>query len=200
MPETASDPVTDLREVVAGLPDGTIRGLVRLLVRAIVHGMAEEISDCATAAILGRLEEAAADTAAVERVDLAEDDAVDLDAAVVAKPHTRHRDEIHRTCEVCGREGSRRFVETASGWKCAPTATACPGNRAAEPASDIVAKPFPPKVAPPPASLPPGVTARCTDCTRTWILTGIPLKAAVDAHEARTAHIVAVDEGATTDA
>lgn len=37
----------------------------------------------------------------------------------------RAQDAVKHTCEVCGREGSRRFVQTETGWKCSPSATAC---------------------------------------------------------------------------
>lgn len=51
----------------------------------------------------------------------------------------RPQDSVKRTCEVCGREGTRRFVETATGWRCAPTATACIGNQRpnSEPPKDL---------------------------------------------------------------
>lgn len=73
-------------------------------------------------------------------------------------------------------------------------------------ASDIPAKPFPLKVTPLPESAPapppaprkptPGVTAHCTDCTRTFTLTGRVLQQAADLHELKHGHIVIFEEGA----
>lgn len=74
----------------------------------------------------------------------------------------RPQDSTQRTCEVCGREGTRRYVQTATGWRCSPSATRCPGNQAelaenmpedipAKPLtseSDICAKEFPANVTP----------------------------------------------------
>jgi hypothetical protein len=137
-----------------------------------------------------------------------------------------------RICEICGRRGVQRFVQTSTGWRCAPTAAACPGNKTA---SDIPAKPFQPNVTPettptapeeaqdgvgddspetqeaaandtyagaalahtPP---PPGVTARCQDCTRSWDLSGDALTDAVERHELKHSHIVTVLEDATDEA
>lgn len=52
-------------------------------------------------------------------------------------PYSPGQDAVQRTCEICGRVGTRRFVPvgkvnddgTAAAWRCAPTATKCPGNR-----------------------------------------------------------------------
>lgn len=41
------------------------------------------------------------------------------------KPKPAAQDAKVRTCEVCGRIGTRRYVATATGWRCSPTATAC---------------------------------------------------------------------------
>lgn len=124
-----------------------------------------------------------------------------------------------RTCEICGRVGIQRFIETETGWRCSPTAVKCPGNKSA---SDSAAKRFPTDVIPArtadpvpalastteptcgdepdsdePTPLPPGVTAQCRDCPRHWNLTGIVLRHAVDLHEFKTSHMVDVLEGAT---
>lgn len=122
-----------------------------------------------------------------------------------------------RSCEICGRVGTQRFVQTETGWRCSPTAVKCPGNKAT---SDIPAKQFPSDVTPsaerepkppaptpapgrpsepepPPLEFPPGVTARCRDCPRRWNLTGIVLRHAIDLHEFKHSHIVDVLEGAT---
>ncbi|MGA5467156.1 hypothetical protein [Mycobacterium sp. NPDC050041] len=130
-------------------------------------------------------------------------------------PRYRAQDANHRTCEICGRTGSRRFVQTATGWRCSPTATACTGNRG----SDIPAKDIQPNVTPEespqvdasdpvekvdtppvpasrPAALTANVTARCQDCTRTWTLSGRLLDSAVEMHELKHGHIVNVYEDA----
>lgn len=147
-------------------------------------------------------------------------------AEPAAAPERKKRAEgEQRTCEICGRKGTRRYVQTPTGWKCSPTATACapqfkpPGKYTRPAASDIPAKEFQPNVTPSPepvvdldlatgmrehgealhrqmASEPAprasGVTARCQDCTRTWILTGRILEIAAEAHELKHAHIVDV--------
>ncbi len=41
----------------------------------------------------------------------------------------RAQDAGERTCEICGRVGTRRYVKTDTGWRCSPTATACVGNQ-----------------------------------------------------------------------
>ncbi|KWX66831.1 hypothetical protein [Mycobacterium sp. NAZ190054] len=132
---------------------------------------------------------------------------------------SRHQVSDPKTCEICGRVGTRRYVpigDAKSGrWRCSPTATACIGNqptpadcnkdgRNSTPnvasASDIPAKQIPPKVTPapePPAPRIPHsksteVTARCVDCTRTYTLTGRVLQQAIDMHELKHGHIVQV--------
>jgi hypothetical protein len=81
------------------------------------------------------------------------------------------QDAVEHTCEVCGRTGTRRYVSTPTGWRCAPSsAEACArkaGAKSAPPrpadpqyahrtgrglpgqASDIPAKQFQPNVTPP---------------------------------------------------
>lgn len=129
-----------------------------------------------------------------------------------------------RTCEICGRVGKQRFTETETGWRCSPTAVKCPGNHAQpEPKSpppgcrnndprcsglclacardperpplaetEPDAEPIPPS----PTPGPPGVTARCKDCTRTWNLTGFILEKAAEMHELKHGHIVEILEPA----
>lgn len=64
----------------------------------------------------------------------------------------RAQDAVKHTCELCGRQGTRRYVQTATGWRCAPSATKCRRIQSQPPAaaSDIPAKPFQPNVTPPP--------------------------------------------------
>lgn len=125
------------------------------------------------------------------------------------------------TCEICGRTGVQRFIQTPTGWRCSPTAVKCPGNQAARgrpaepcddcetngvnciahrpPAPAAVSLPEPaPTAAPTAPPVPPGVTARCKDCTRTWNLTGFILQKAVEMHELKHSHIVdVIDQEAT---
>lgn len=90
-----------------------------------------------------------------------------------------------RTCEICGRVGKQRFIETATGWRCAPTAVKCPGNHAATEAGESLDEPGEPPVP---------ITAHCQDCTRVFHLTGIPLGAAIEQHELKHGHVVTVAE------
>jgi hypothetical protein len=47
----------------------------------------------------------------------------------VPRPTRKQRAESEqRTCEICGRVGTRRYVQTATGWRCSPTASACSGH------------------------------------------------------------------------
>lgn len=52
------------------------------------------------------------------------------DTTAAARPT---RDTVKRICDLCGREGTRRFMPGGApggtGWKCSPTASACIGNR-----------------------------------------------------------------------
>lgn len=61
------------------------------------------------------------------------------DVTVTAKPQpkapARTQDATEHTCEICGRTGSRRYMQTETGWRCAPSATKCSGNDAAVKAS-----------------------------------------------------------------
>lgn len=47
--------------------------------------------------------------------------AVSTGPAPVKKKSRRLQDSVEYTCELCGREGTRRFVQTATGWRCAPS-------------------------------------------------------------------------------
>ncbi|MCG5431197.1 hypothetical protein LV457_02690 [Mycobacterium sp. MYCO198283] len=192
------DSLDDVRHMVGNLPDDTVRSIVADMVHSLLDGIAEAL----VTSILGRLEERAAhadeDGAAVTE---------DEQPVVVDTTTTKRsaQDSARRTCEVCGRVGSRRFVATDTGWRCAPTATACVGHKtdqAAAVASDIALEPFQPEVTPPAAtkdeaaSTRPAVTARCRDCPRTWNLTGRVLRTAIDTHEFQKHHIVDVTEEA----
>lgn len=60
---------------------------------------------------------------------------VPIDTQVMTEPATpkpvRRDEDQDRTCELCGRAGTRRFIPTETGWRCSPSATKCSGNRAA---------------------------------------------------------------------
>ena len=120
-------------------------------------------------------------------------------------PHDSHdqlQDAITRTCELCGRVGTRRYVQTPAGWRCSPTAK-CVGRPEPEPeptptvpcdipAKEIQANVTPERISPPeptPQARPP-ITARCQDCTRVWNLTDRVLDMAVQLHEHKAGHIV----------
>ncbi len=96
------------------------------------------------------------------------------------KARSHAQDAVQHTCVICGRTGSRRFTRMTSDegddlWRCAPTATACPGNRRTFPpppksssqsraqpdtpqvdASEPCPKPEPAQDNPPPPTIPPG--------------------------------------------
>ena len=126
-------------------------------------------------------------------------------------PHDSHeqlQDAITRTCELCGRVGTRRYVQTATGWRCNRVTAKCAGQpkREPEPAapSDIPAKEIqadvtPERISPPkPTPAGPPITARCQDCNRVWNLTGRVLQMSVDMHEHKKGHIVDILADAAT--
>ncbi len=121
-------------------------------------------------------------------------DAQDLDEPSTAP---RAQDAMRHTCEICGREGTRRFVETETGWRCAPSATKCPGNKQPDSAPEPVVAPVAGVHDERPLALAAGITAKCQDCTRTWTLTGRVLRSAVEMHEQKHSHFVDVADGAT---
>ncbi|ORV13547.1 hypothetical protein AWB94_04820 [Mycolicibacterium canariasense] len=192
-----------VRQSIQKMSDDQIRELIVALVGGLVHGMvgdvaarADEIVDTVVDSIIDQLTEAA-------------DRAQSKDGQTV-----RVQDSVKHTCEICGRVGSRRFVPTATGWKCAPTATACKGNQQPEPPApalehghaatyDLGCRCGPCKVAnaelkvaaartgPKPADdKTPAVTARCQDCPRAWTITGDHLRVAIEHHEQTYSHIV----------
>lgn len=220
MPCPDDDPIDVLRRTLCDLPDDTVRDSVGHLVNGIITGFVAELAANvdsivadATEAILEHL--ATADEPAEEP----EPANLHLVTTPPAPPSAkRHQDSNRRACEICGRVGTRRFTETDTGWRCSPSATACPGNKAAatslrESRNEPAVKPIQPNVPPPPPDPEPiettdtqtarisaiaeirrsiTPTAHCGDCSRTWTLTGIPLEVAVEQHEQRTSHIVKV--------
>lgn len=272
-----------LRATVQELSDDQIRGAITALVHGLVTGMLGDIA--------GRVDEIVADVvhsicdqlaaAAELHQDGTTEQAAEPEPAPLKMPGPR--DRVKHTCEVCGREGTRRYAQTATGWRCCGPSSADRCKRRAEAqaspaprdpkyahrlgrglpgaASDIPAKDIPANVTPvednpiprahrligdlvdgvaakvltaparvddsaadPPrrfqdvksvqANTPaavdqsaparphpmprvtvtraakPETTARCSDCPRTWNLTGRVLDHAIQLHEKKHDHIV----------
>lgn len=185
-----------LQRALAGLSDEQVCGLIRALIEGLVFGM---ISDVAARAdeIVDTAVEGIIDQIATATEDVAPDDA----SSQPTRRVPRGQDAVKRTCVVCGRVGSRRFVPSGAGWRCAPSATKCVGHRRATSIADApqpnegvaaATKPGPER----PLRIiarTPGVTAQCQNCTRTWTLTGEELQAAIDRHEElKPGHVVIV--------
>ncbi len=183
-----ADPAEVVRKLIAGMSDEAIHSGVDALVRGIIQGIADEVADRVVETILERIHAAAAVADPAPQPE------------PVAESQTP-QDAVKRTCRLCGRVGTRRYVQTAQGWQCAPTAkcgdrpaqTAAPARATSTPKPTPAPSPPPPpptvRVQPPPG---PGVTAHCQDCTRTWNLTGRVLEIAVQTHELQRGHIVTV--------
>lgn len=272
-----------LRATVQELSDDQIRGAITALVHGLVSGMLGDIA--------GRLDEIVdnvvhsicdqiAAAAESHQDDTADAAPTPREPAPLEMPGPR--DRVKHTCEICGRDGTRRYVQTPTGWRCSPSSADRCKRRAeaqANPvprdpkyahrlgrglpgaASDIPAKDIPANVTPaednplprtheligqlvdgvaakvitapaqvddsaanPPhrfqdvksvqANTPaavdqsaparphpmprvtvtraakPDTTARCSDCTRTWNLTGRVLDHAIALHEKKHDHIV----------
>lgn len=201
MPKPTDDPGAVIRACVERLSDDTVRGVVEGMVRGIVRGIAEEVADRATDVIMRQLADLGAEEDAGGEVEDLVTEPV-ISTPVVAAPAPSPESVVVpppgvKRCELCGREGTRRFEETYTGWRCSPTARC--GDRPAQqkvnarkPASVSVIAPkqFQPKVTPPRDLSTLGVTARCQDCTRACNLTGGQLESVVAAHERTNGHIV----------
>lgn len=194
-----------LRAVLEELDDDTIHDAITALVTGLVRGMIEDVTARADDIVTGIVDSITGQLAAAAQCAPSNDDQMTEPPAPrpAAKPQ-HSQDAVQRTCIMCGRTGTRRYIETRAGWCCAPSsAEACArktaerdAERAAARASDIPAKEFPAKVTPPPASAKPAtptpaVTARCQDCPRAFTLIGRPLQLAVEMHELKHSHIVA---------
>lgn len=196
-----------LRTVLEDMDDDTIRDVITAFVTGLVHGMIEDVTARADDIVAGIVDSVTGQLAAAAEQCAPSNDGQMTDPPAsrpVVKPQ-RGQDAVQRMCVLCGRTGTRRFIETHAGWCCAPSsADACArktaeknAERAATRASDIPAKRFPAKVTPPPpaakpAAPAPGVTARCQDCPRSFTLVGRPLELAVEMHELKHSHIVKV--------
>ncbi|MCT7369429.1 hypothetical protein [Mycolicibacterium llatzerense] len=249
---TGRDCLAMVREAIEALSDDQVRTIVETVVGGFIYGVIDEIhshrdeicdgvvenivSQIAAAAQhaqLGDIARAASEIAApASESDAAPEPSPEPYVAITPAKQggiasSAVQDAVKRTCVVCGRVGSRRFIETALGWRCSPSATKCPGNRTFPPPKvtvktpppststvrvlDEIAAPVAERIIETPAPADTQaeveqlahaiaenhVTARCTDCPQTWKLTGRVLRMAVDTHEMRRGHIVDVLE--TTD-
>jgi len=191
---STDDPVATLRGLIAELGDDTISEAVEIIVRGLIRGMlAELIRDCDE--IVKSVVVAITDQLAAAAERAAEPPAPDrVDEVIAERPR---QDSVTYTCEICGREGKRRFTKTETGWRCSPSATKCPGHKTAAapaPAKAAPAKPAARQADPPKSQLFPDTTARCTDCPRSWNLHGKVLELAIESHETSKGHIVELVE------
>lgn len=180
-------PFAAIRTAIENLSDEQVRALIGAFVGGLVHGMIEDVA-------------ARADDIVDEVV---ENIAAQLSTAAHALPQpgrvsaARQQDAVKRTCELCGRIGSRRFVESDG------MALRALGHQMRRTSTRAVAARHAPLATAPKGPAPevdralkivraPGVTARCQDCTRTWTLTGAVLQAAIDQHELRRGHLITI--------
>ncbi|MCV7137855.1 hypothetical protein [Mycolicibacterium fortuitum] len=206
--DDANNPFHAVRLAIENLSDDQVCGLIRALVHGLVQGMITDV-----AARTDDIVEDAVQSITNQIATAAEHlQQVRVNAAEVKS--SRRADGVQRTCELCGRVGSRRFVQSDTGWRCAPSATKCVGHRrqpsVVEPghvvergSTNSVGSSRIPAAADTPLKVvrTPGVTAHCLDCRRTWTLTDEVLQLAIKRHELRTGHIVDVyDEDAGEDA
>lgn len=220
--------LTAVRDAIANLADEQVRALIETFVGGVIHGLigglglkADDIVRDAVDNICGQLATLTdLEVPATEPEPSWPAGATAKQRAGIASCHAQ--DATTHVCEVCGREGTRRYVQTDTGWRCAPSATKCrrhqatqasptaPPVKASPPAPAPAPDPKPaPKPAPKPTPTPPPAievaqlaeslakgttTAQCTACPRTWTLTGRVLNMAVDTHELKTGHIVDITE------
>lgn len=119
-----SAPFTAVRAAIEKLSDDQVRSLIRALVDGLVHGMIDDVAARADDIVDDVVDNITAQLSAVAQ-------AIQPAARGCA---SRQQDTVKRTCELCGRIGSRRFVSTPTGWRCAPSATKCIGHRRPAPA------------------------------------------------------------------
>ncbi len=198
-PRQSCSPLLAVRSAIENLTDDQVRDLVHTLVDGLVHGMIDDVAARADE-VIDHITDGLIDVigAATPEIPTA------APAAQCVQRRTRSKDKVQRTCELCGRTGSRRYIASTTGWRCAPSATKCVGNR--RQASQIDAPQAlrhrpqeSPRLAPDgerPLKLvrAPGVTAQCQDCTRTWTLSGAALRQETEAHELARGHIITVHE------
>lgn len=203
-----NNPFHAVRLAIENLSDDQVRGLIRALVHGLVQGMIAEVA--------ARTDDIVDDAvqSISNQIATAAEHLQQVSASAAEVKSSRCQDGVQRTCELCGRVGSRRFLQSDTGWRCAPSATKCVGHRrqpSVVDAGHVVEGESTDSVGPSrvqaaadrplKAVRTPGVTARCLDCRRTWALTDEVLQLAIKRHELRTGHIVDVyDDAAGEDA
>ncbi len=190
-------PLMAVRSAIENLTDDQVRGLVHALVDGLVHGMLEDVASRADEVV----DDITDSIVAVISAAAPEMPSTTTPARCTAR-RTRSQDKAQRTCELCGRAGSRRFVESDTGWRCAPTATKCVGHRRPTPEVGAPKRERHAALAPHRAAPEaerhlnlvhtPAVTAQCQDCTRTWTVSGDALREETEAHELARGHIITI--------
>lgn len=187
MPNDGQMTLDVVRAALQSLTDDQVCEILRSLVGGLVHGMisdvaerADDIVDAVVHSITDQISTAADALSAPAAPDpVPEHDCnCPADAANAwcpthgqpddgypgrvpepepAPPANRATNE--RTCEICGRVGTRRYVPVGQAednrWKCSPTAYKCPGNRGLD-----IREPKPAVVEPPAAPKPEQPTIR----------------------------------------
>lgn len=177
-----------VRQAVEGLTDKQVRHLVATVVGRLVPGVIDAIVETISA-----------------HAESPWDDGRGHGSSAA-------QDAVQKTCEVCGREGTRQYVQTATGWRC-QSAMKCGERHRPHRAPERPATATPSAVAmlreldEPPTkaesevaqfvdaiakSAVVTVSARCKDCNRTWMTTGHFLEQSVQLHEQTHGHIVDV--------
>ncbi len=184
------DHITTIRSMIAALPDEAIIALLEPIIRRFTHGLlaeatqkSDQIADQLLASIttqLGRATDHTEPVTAARWLTPVANLSPPRTAPQHAPAAANHPNPSQHTCEICGRTGTRRYIETTTGWRCSPTATKCPANT--------------------PEQLPPGTlaptktgnptTAHCTNCARTWTITGHLLAMGINNHQNDTGHTV----------
>lgn len=208
----AGDGLGALRAAIANLTDTQVRGIIEAFVGGLIHGMINDVAERADQIVAGVVDNICDQITTHTPEDetepaLPEPPEPERFVAEWTPPwgpdkspsthggyaSCRAQDAHRRVCEICGREGTRRYVQTATGWRCAPSATKCPGNRPN--VDQQPARPSAAEVEQIADDIARNVTtAQCTDCPRTWTLTGRVLDNAIDIHETNTGHIVTITE------
>lgn len=125
---------------------------LRTIIRTILHGLADELTDRIVDPIIAQIavsggpgqgggndqgEGAEPSSGTTPHASPGGQDTTAPAAPKAKRQRSPAQDAVTHTCEICGRTGTRRYVETATGWRCSPTATKCLGNRAEKPAENM---------------------------------------------------------------
>lgn len=115
-------PLNVVRAAIQELSDEQIRGAITALVRGLITGMlgdivgrADEIVDNVVHSICDQI----AAAAEPPQDDTADAAPAPREPAPLKMPGPL--DRVKHTCEVCGRDGTRRYVQTPTGWRCGPS-------------------------------------------------------------------------------